>query len=148
MSQDTQEVQKTNDGQQQQGGDSNKVETQFKGNIEKLAALFAGQQDIMKTNRVPNDVVNVAIEALLAEKQAKKVEEFKLKAANLLDRKVEFDRFVIQKEREFKEAVMNKKKEFNKEMEECFKLVQSIEEMRKSYTDSLGSSKAEGEVKA
>lgn len=118
----------------QEGGD--KVAKQYEANIAKLVALMSGSQ-VFKKPKVKTSEVDNIIEELVAERTENIKKEFKEKASKLIDAKVEFDRFVKQKEKEFQDAITNKKKEFNKEMDSVFNLLESIDEIKKSYEASL-----------
>ena len=118
----------------QEGGD--KVAKQYEANIAKLVALMSGSQVFKKPKVKTSEVANI-IEELVAERTENIKKEFKEKASKLIDAKVEFDRFVKQKEKEFQDAITNKKKEFNKEMDSVFNLLESIDEIKKSYEASL-----------
>ena len=127
---------------QQQEGD--KVSKQFDGNIKKLVALFNGEKAFKKA-KVANSDIKTIIEELTKEKKEALVKEFKEKASKLLTSKVEFDKFVVQKEKELKDAIVNKKKDFNKEMSDCFQLVESIDNLTAEYSKSFESlNKEEG----
>lgn len=121
---------------QQQEGD--KVSKKFDGNIKKLVALFNGDKAFKKA-KVANSDIKSIIEELTKEKKEALIKEFKDKASKLLTSKVEFDKFVSQKEKELKEAIVNKKKEFNKEMEDCFQLVENIDNLASDYAKSFES---------
>lgn len=124
---------------QQEG---NKVSQKFDGNIKKLVALFSGDKAFKKV-KVANSDIKTIIEELTKESREKLVKDFKERASKLLTSKVEFDKFVILKEKELKEAIINKKKDFNKEMEECFQLVENIDNLTSEYSKSFESLKGE-----
>ena len=129
---------------QQQEGD--KVSKKFDGNIKKLVALFNGEK-AFKRPKVANSDIKTIIEELTKEKKEGLVKEFKEKAAKLLTSKVEFDKFVSQKEKELKEAIVNKKKDFNKEMEDCFQLIESIDGLTADYSKAFEGLNKEEESK-
>jgi hypothetical protein len=122
----------------QQGQDNNKVEKKYNENVSKLTAMFKGNQDIVRKKKIKNSALDVAIDELLEEETKSRVETFKIKAKKLLQSKVEFDKFVSEQQKQMEQAILNKKKEFNKEMDDCFQLVENLEEMKKSYKASLG----------
>jgi molecular chaperone GrpE (heat shock protein) len=115
---------------------SDKVAKQYEANIAKLVALMSGSQ-VFKKPKVKTGDVAAIIEELVAERTENIKKEFKEKASKLIDAKVEFDKFVKQKEKEFQDAITNKKKEFNKEMDSVFGLLESIDEIKKNYESSL-----------
>ncbi len=121
-------------GQEQNDKESKK----FDSNIKKLVALFKGEKAFKKP-RIPNSDISTIIEELTKETKEKLVKDFKEKASKLLTSKVEFDKFVIAKQKEMDTAIQNKKKEFNKEMEECFQIIENIDNLTKDYANSFNS---------
>jgi hypothetical protein len=112
---------------------NDKINKQYEANLKRLVALFNGDKAFKKP-KVNNSDVQSIIEELTKERKEELVKQFKEKASKLLIKKVEFDQFVKQKEEELKQALNNKKKEFSKEMEECFKLIESIDNIVKEYS--------------
>lgn len=121
---------------QQEGGEANKVDKKFNENIQKLVAVFKGDQ-VFKRVSIPNGQAADIIEELMAEEREAAKKAFKEKAAKLIKSKVEFDKFVKQKEKELQDAITNKKKEFNKEMDECFGLLENVNKLKEDYFSSL-----------
>lgn len=122
--------------EKEQQQDSGKIEKKFQENLSKLMGLLKGNEQVFK-EKVPNEDMDLIIEELIKERKEKTIEEFKKKASNILDKKVEFDKFVKQKESELKSAINNKRKEFSKEMEDCFNLVENINSLHQQYKNSL-----------
>lgn len=118
----------------EQQGD--KVSKKYDENVKKLIALFSGDKAFKKP-KVGNGEIAGIIAELTKERKEEIVKTFKEKATKLLTSKVEFDKFVIQKQKEMNDAIVNKKKEFNKEMEECFQLIENIDQLQKDYTKSF-----------
>lgn len=121
---------------QQEGGEASKVEKRFTANIQKLVAIFKGDGAFKKVS-IPNGESAAIIEELMSEERELAKKSFKEKAAKLIKSKVEFDKFVKQKEKELQDAIVNKKKDFNKEMEECFSLLENIDKLKEEYVSSL-----------
>lgn len=121
---------------QQEGGESNKVDKRFNENLQKLVAIFKGEQ-VFKKTAIPNSESAAIIEELMAEEREAAKKAFKEKAGKLIKSKVEFDKFVKQKEKELQDAITNKKKDFNKEMEECFSLLENVNKLKDDYFSSL-----------
>lgn len=121
---------------QQEGGEAGKVEKRFTANMQKLVAIFKGDGAFKKVS-IPNGESAAIIEELMAEEREAAKKSFKEKAAKLIKSKVEFDKFVKQKEKELQDAIVNKKKDFNKEMEECFSLLENIDKLKEDYFTSL-----------
>lgn len=120
----------------QEGGEANKVDKRFTANMQKLVAIFKGE-GVFKKVSIPNGESAAIIEELMAEEREAAKKSFKEKAARLIKSKVEFDKFVKQKEKELQDAITNKKKDFNKEMEECFSLLENIDKLKEDYFTSL-----------
>lgn len=120
----------------QEGGEAGKVDKRFAANMQRLVAIFKGETAFKKVS-IPNAESAAIIEELMSEEREAAKKSFKEKAARLIKSKVEFDKFVKQKEKELQDAITNKKKEFNKEMEECFSLLENIDKLKEDYLSSL-----------
>jgi len=121
---------------------NDKVSKQFDANFKKLIALLGGEKTLKKVN-VPNDELGTIVEDLLKERREDFIKDFKAKAKSLLDKKLEFDKEVKKAEEDFKKTVVNKKKEFSEKMKEIFNMVENIQEIEKSYYQSLKDTKEE-----
>ncbi len=115
---------------------NDKESKKFDANIKKLVALFNGEKAFKKP-KVANKDVNNIIEELTKENKEKLVKDFKEKASKLLTSKVEFDKFVVAKQKEMEQAIQNKKKEFNKEMADCFQIIENIDKLTSDYTTAF-----------
>jgi hypothetical protein len=122
---------------QSQNGGEDKIEKNYSASLKKLVALLNGQ-GMKKTRLKKNEIADVVAE-LIKEKKEKALTEFKVEAIALLDKKVEFDKEVRRLEEEFKNKVNVKKKEFTESMQNLFKKVDNIDEIEKSYEESLSS---------
>lgn len=132
----------TQDTQEQQKQDSNKIAIEYEKNLKTLVALFNGN-DAFKKTKVPTDDVSKLVEEILKEKREEKLIEFKTKAKALLEEKVRFDAETLKLTDEFNKKILEKKKEFSKSMLDCFKIVEDIKAVETSYTNSLSSLKNE-----
>lgn len=121
---------------------NDKVSKQFDANFKKLVALLGGDKALKKTS-VPNDELGNIVEDLLKERREEFVKDFKSKAKELLDKKIEFDKEVKKAEEEFKNKVISKKKEFSEKMKGLFNMVENIQEVEKSYYSSFKETKEE-----
>ncbi len=121
---------------------NDKVTKQFDANFKKLIALLGGEKSLKKIN-VPNDELGTIVEDLLKERREEFVKDFKAKAKSLLDKKLDFDKEVKKAEEDFKKTVINKKKEFSDKMKEIFNMVENIQEIEKSYYNSMKEVKGE-----
>lgn len=115
---------------------NDKVSKQFDANFKKLVALLGGEKALKKVS-VPNDELGTVVEDLLKERREDFIKDFKAKAKVLLDKKLEFDKEVKKAEEEFKNKVVQKKKEFSEKMKEIFGMVENMQEIEKSYYQSL-----------
>jgi hypothetical protein len=84
------------------------------------------------------------MEELFKEEKELAGKKFKERAKALITAKIAFDKFVIEKTKEFQDAITNKKKEFNKERGETFALLTGLEKMKQDFYSSI----PQGEVKA
>jgi nitrogenase subunit NifH len=87
----------------EQQGD--KVSKQFDANFKKLIALLGGDKNLKKVN-VPNDEIGGIVEDLIKERREDFIKDFKEKAKDLLNRKLEFDKEVKKAEEQFKNTVI------------------------------------------
>ncbi len=126
---------KENQGQDGQGG-ADKITKQFDANIKKLVALMGGKDNLKKVN-VPAGDVGTIVTELVGERRKEKIDEFKKKAKEILDKKLEFDKAIRKEEDEFKNKVNAKKKEFNEELSKLFSFVDDINAVERSYYQSI-----------
>ena len=115
---------------------NDKISKQFESNFKKLVALIGGEKNFKKP-KVAKDEVGGIIESLISERKQAVIKQFTEQAIVILDKKVEFDKEVKKAEEELKKSVLAKKKEFSEKMKSLFDLVESIEEIEKSYYISL-----------
>jgi len=130
-------MEETQETQEQQ---NDKVSKKFEADFKKLVALLGGDKGLKKV-AVPNDELGTIVEELLKERREEFIKDFKTKAKSLLDKKLEFDKEVKKAEEEFKKSVLNKKKEFSEKMKEVFGMVENIQEIEKSYYESMKATK-------
>lgn len=109
---------------------------QFEKNLNKLTALLGGKT-LFKKSKLPKDAVSNLVAELVAERKEEIAVEFKSKAKELLQKKVEFDREVKKMQEEMNKQIEAKKKEFVEKLNSLFNLVENIEEVEKSYYDSI-----------
>ncbi len=113
--------------------------SKFEEELKKLNSLLKGDKNIFNINKIENSTIGDIVEELTKERVDRTKIEFKNKLNNLLDKKLTFDKFKQEEENKFKKAVEEKEKEFLKELKELFTMVEDINELHKSYTDSLKS---------
>jgi hypothetical protein len=115
--------------------------SQFEQELAKLNSLISGDDSLFDTNKVSNDLVGNIVNELTKERKDKARQEFKTKLSSLLDKKLTFDKFKNEEEKKFKKAIEDKEKEFVKDLKEIFNMVENINELHKSYTESLNKAK-------
>jgi phage host-nuclease inhibitor protein Gam len=120
-------------GKEEQG---NKVDRQYKDALKKMVAIMKGP-DNMKATKIKSDEVSDIVDSLLKERRESAIADFKKEAISILDKKMEFDKEVKRLEQEFENKVNAKKTEFTNAMQALFKKVESINDIEKSYLDSL-----------
>lgn len=129
-------------GEESQDQQNDKVSKKFEQDFKKLVALLGGEKNLKKTN-VPNDELGGIVEELLKERREDFIKEFKAKAKALLDKKLEFDKEVRKAEDDLKKTVIAKKKEFSEKMKDVFGMVENINEIEKSYYQSMKETQGE-----
>lgn len=63
--------------------------------------------------------------------------DFKVKAKALIKSYIAFDAFKEQQEKAFQDAMTAKKKEMNKEMKDCFAILDGVDEIKKRFLASV-----------
>jgi hypothetical protein len=129
-----------------QGGED-KISKQFDANFRKLVAIMGGTKNLKKVS-VPSGDVGTIVDELLKERRDDKIKEFKVKAKEILEKKLDFDKNVRKAEEELKNTVNAKKKEFTEEMQKLFSFVDDIGAVEKSYYQSLKDIAPEEETSA
>lgn len=128
---------------QEQVSESGKVEKKFNSNLSKLVSLMRQPIEQAAKVKVPNTEMASIVEELLKERKEETIKLFKTRASALLDKNVEFNKFVKQQKETLEKAILEKKKEFSKQMEECFALVENIDKLYEDYKASLEEAQAE-----
>lgn len=137
------EKENQNQGQEGQGQNADKITKQFNANIKKLVALMNGESNLKRVN-VPAGEVGKIVEELVGERRKEKIEEFKKKAKEILDKYIEFQKAVKKEETEFTNKVNGKKKEFNEELVKLFAFVDDIAAVERGYYQAIGGLGATG----
>ena len=121
-----------------QGKEAKKVEAEFQQNKAVLIELFEGKPGILKgKTKIPKDRRIALMEEFYKEEMEAAEKDFKIKAKALIKSSIAFDAFKLQKEKEFQEAITAKKKEMNKEMKDCFAILEGVEEIKKKFLASV-----------
>jgi len=119
-----------------QGEQAGKVDKQYQAAFKKMVALMKGHGN-MKQPRLNQDEVADIVTELIQERKKTAIAEFKKEAVTILDKKMEFDKEVKRLEQEFNSKIDAKKKEFTLAMQGLFKKIESIDEIERSYENSL-----------
>ncbi len=136
---DVQEPIDATDNQHQDGAENaSKDHKKFLDGFQKLMAILNGDETLFK-NKIVAGTVPGLIEKLTKERREKFELDFVTKASALIDKKVEFDRFINQKRKEFEQAQANKEKEFLKEMNDLFGMINDMGAVMKGYHATLNS---------
>jgi Rps23 Pro-64 3,4-dihydroxylase Tpa1-like proline 4-hydroxylase len=125
------------ENKEQNQQDAGKVAKAFDRNMERLVALLGGKDLLMKAPKLGGEPLNEAVKELVKEQKEKMVKDFKEKAMAVITSKQAFDKLQVEKQREFDKAINDKKKEFNKEVEGLFAMIDKIENLEKSYYETL-----------
>lgn len=122
--------------EQQNGDGGKKIEVKFQKNMKRLIALFTGDA-IFKKPRLGGESLQAALTELTADIRKKTIEDFKVRAQAIIDKKREFDRFVLETQKQMDSQVLAKKKEFNKEMDALFGTLEKLENLERDYYQTL-----------
>lgn len=117
--------------------DNGKIEKKYEQTLSKLIILFR-KKKLPTSKRIPNGDIASVVDELLAERKDEELKLFKKEAGELLDSKVELDKFIKAKEEEFRKAVVAKKKEWNEKADKVFSRIENIDQLQKDYAVSLG----------
>lgn len=123
--------------EQQNQQDAGKVAKAFDKNMERLIALLGGKELLIRAPKLGGEPLTEAVKELVKEEKEKLVKQFKEKAMSVIASKQAFDKLQDEEQKKFQTAVNNKKKEFNKEVEGLFGMIDKIENLEKSYYETL-----------
>ena len=99
-----------NQQQNQQGGDTSKIEKQFDHAFNTMLAIFKGP-GVFKRQTVGNDIVAGLVDELLKEREEATAKTFKEKVSALIDKKIAFDKECKKAEDDYKKLILEKKKD-------------------------------------
>lgn len=122
-------------GQENEQG--KKVEARFDFLMGKLMTILKKDDSVFKKPKIENDDLEALVEKITEERQRKAEEEFIAKFTALIDKKVEFDKTVLQEKKNFDNKILEKRKEFVKELEGVFNLVKDINAIKGDYANAL-----------
>lgn len=135
MAEQTDENQEPQEGQQTNGKEAKK----FESNLVKLNAIMKGDTNPLR--KVAKDALGGIVEELTKERKEAFAKEIKSDLTNILDNKVKLEREFKQKEQELNKLKEAKYKEFNKALNNLFQKVEDLGDIEKAYTESLKSAK-------
>lgn len=136
MSQEATETQNS----QQEGGlskESVKIKKGYDKAMGSLVALFKGEENIAPVKKIPNSEISTLMGEVFEEEIKEKQVKFKEGAKSLMKAKVEYDRFIKQKEQEFQKVKDAKTKEFTKQANDLIAIVDSISDLESDYLGTL-----------
>jgi len=113
-----------------------KIAAAYEENIKTMEALFNDSPILKGKAKLSASTRGTLMTELFAEEEEEAGKQFKIKAKELIKSKLAFDKFVVQKTKEFQDAVTEKKKEFNKEMKTCFDLLEAVDKMKADFAAS------------
>jgi hypothetical protein len=125
--------------EQNQQQDGNKVEKQIQQNLDRLAAVLGGKENLFPARKINNDAASEIASELLKERKEKTKEDVKKGLGELLDNKIEFDAQIKAKEKELEELKTKGKKAFNEKANAIFGKIDGIEKLEQNYLDALKS---------
>lgn len=133
------------DNQQNQQDNNNKVVKAFEKNMERLAKIVGGEENIAAPKKVGDDILAKVTNGLLKDRRASLEKEVQTDLVTILDKKVALDKEIRAKKEEFEKLQLQKKKEFN---EACAKVFAKIEGIDKLGEDYLATLKSVGQAEA
>ncbi len=121
---------------QQPQENQSKVAKNFQKSLEKLTLVLGGKT-LFAPIKLKSKEVQAAIEELAREEKEAKVELFKKKAKELIQSKRDFDSFVNKQKKELDKKIEAEQEKFTKDAEECFRMLEDIENIEQSYLNTL-----------
>lgn len=121
----------------QEENSNDKTSQKYEANWKKLVALFKSDKPLKGSKKLPKDDVSSVIDELLKERKEKQIAEFKIKASELIDKNIKFNKEVAEAKKQMEKTIQDKKAEYNKAMEEVFNMIDGIAELEKDYYTAL-----------
>ena len=121
----------------QEENSNDKISQKYEANWKKLVALFKSDKPLKGSKKLPKDDVSSVIDELLKERKEKQIAEFKIKASELIDKNIKFNKEVTEAKKQMEKTIQDKKAEYNKAMEEVFNMIDGIAELEKDYYTAL-----------
>lgn len=135
-----------NDNNQNQGGgdqnnqeNNNKVVKAFEKNMERLAKIVGGEENIAAPKKVGDDILAKVTNGLLKDRRASLEKEVQADLITILDKKVALDKEIKAKKEEFEKLQLQKKKEFNEACGKVFAKIEGIDKLGEDYLATLKS---------
>lgn len=123
--------------QEQQQGGENKIAKKFDAAMNNLTAMLKGNTSLFKKPKVKSSDLGAIIEELLKDRTEAAMKNFKVEAITLIDEKIAFDKFVLQKQKEFEDVVLKKKEELTKKANGVFSMLEDVNKMAADYRATL-----------
>lgn len=131
------------ENQQNQKEDSGKIEKNYQNVFQKLVAIVGGEQNLRPTKRVKRDVLSKVVEGLLKDQREKAEADIKDGLSKLLDKHVQLQKAIAEKEKEFNKLKEDKKKEFTQEANNLFGKLADLDQLEADYKTALGAATPE-----
>lgn len=127
-----QNLQNQNDGSKE----ATKIEKNYNDSLTNLISIIGGK-DNLKTQKLDNSEAASAMQELFKEEREAAEKEFKIEVKNLIRLHSEFEKIEKEERRKLEKLILDKKKEFVNACQKTFNKVKDIQELSKSYTESL-----------
>lgn len=117
--------------------EENKTAKNYETTMKRLVAIVGGEEQLFPKKKVKGDVLASIVSELTKEKKEKLEKELKADLVALLDKRVEMNKAFEEKKAELKKLEESKMKEFNEAASKLFNKIEGINDIEKSYYDSL-----------
>ena len=131
-----QNVEMKNNNNQEQGS-SDKVQKAYEANIKKLVAVLGGKENLFPVRKVANDSVGELVSKMLQKKKEEIGISVVEELSKLVDSKAAMDKSLKEEAEKLKKFEETKKKEFNEACTKVLNKIEGINELEKSYYETL-----------
>ena len=131
------------DSQQNQKEDAGKIEKNYQNVFQKLVAIVGGEQNLRPTKKIKGDILSKVVEGLLKDQREKAEADIKDGLSKLLEKHVQLQKAISEKEKEFNKLKEDKKKEFTQEANNLFGKLADLDQLEADYKIALGAASPE-----
>lgn len=131
--------------EQEKTQDTSKVKKGFEDRMQKLVALFGGR-DLLARTKLDGDAVTSVVARLVKSKKEAIALEFEQKASALIEKHLEFEKWVKEEKKRMEKAVDDKMKAFSDEADKLFGLVDNMSNIEKEYAKTLSKLSGGGDI--